>query len=83
MLLYNCQQKRYEKKKGYTKMITKKEKTKKKKERLLRLSVRVSPKAVEAINRLQDYEGESLSGILRDVIDEGLKAKKKEFETKD
>lgn len=64
-------------------MITKKEKTKKKKERLLRLSVRVSPKAVEAINRLQDYEGESLSGILRDVIDEGLKAKKKEFETKD
>lgn len=57
--------------------------SKKKKERLLRLSVRVSPKAAEAINRLQAYEGKSLSGILRDVIDEGLKAKKKEFETKD
>lgn len=56
---------------------TNKEKNKKKKERLLRLSVRVSPKAVEAINRLQDYEGKSLSSILREVIDEGLKAKKK------
>ena len=54
-----------------------------KKERLLRLSVRVSPKAAEAINRLQAYEGKSLSSILRDVIDEGLKTKKKELETKD
>lgn len=52
--------------------------TNKKKERLLRLSVRVSPKAAEAINRLQDYEGKSLSNVLREVIDEGLKAKKKE-----
>lgn len=51
--------------------------TNKKKERLLRLSVRVSPKAVEAINRLQAYEGKSLSNVLREVIDEGLKAKKK------
>ena len=85
MILYNCQQKRYEKKKGYTKMVanTNKEKSKKKKERLLRLSVRVSPKVAEAINRLQAYEGKSLSCIIRDVIDEGLKAKKKEFETKD
>lgn len=81
MLLYNCQQKEYEEKKGYTKMVV--NASKKKKERLLRLSVRVSPKAAEAINRLQAYEGKSLSGILRDVIDEGLKAKKKEFETKD
>ena len=53
-----------------------------KKERLIRLSVRVSPKAVENINRLQNGLGESLSSILRDVIDEGLKAKKKELGTK-
>lgn len=61
---------------------TNKEKSKKKKERLLRLSVRVSPKAVEAINRLQECEGESLSSVLREVIDEGLKAKKKELKIK-
>ena len=65
------------KKKGYTKMVANTN-TNKKKERLLRLSVRVSPKAAEAINRLQDYEGKSLSNVLREVIDEGLKAKKKE-----
>ena len=46
-----------------------------KKERLIRLSVRVSPEAVENINRLQVSTGESLSNTLRDVIDEGLKAK--------
>lgn len=63
-------------------MITKKDKSEKKKERLIRLSVRVSPKASEAITQLQDCEGESLSSILRDVIDEGLKAKKKDLETK-
>ena len=65
------------KKKGYTKMVV--NTNKKKKERLLRLSVRVSPKAAEAINRLQECEGESLSSVLREVIDEGLKAKKKEL----
>lgn len=47
-----------------------------KKERLIRLSVRVSPEAVENINRLQAVAGKSLSTVLRDVIDEGLKAKK-------
>ena len=45
-----------------------------KKERLIRLSVRVSPKAAETINHLQDYLGESQSSVLREVIDEGLKA---------
>ena len=62
-------------------MITKKDKTEKKKERLVRLSVRVSPKAAENISRLQAYMGESLSSILREVIDEGLKAKKKDLNT--
>ena len=52
-----------------------------KKERLVRLSVRVSPKAAETINHLQDYLGESQSSVLREVIDEGLKAKKKELDT--
>lgn len=47
-----------------------------KKERLIRLSVRVSPEAVENINRLQATAGKSLSKVLRDVIDEGLKAMK-------
>ena len=60
-------------------MMTKKDKTEKKKERLIRLSVRVSPKAVEDISRLQTGLGESLSSVLREVIDEGLKAKKKEL----
>lgn len=50
-----------------------------KKERLVRLSVRVSPKAVETLEYLQDYTGESLSDILRDVIDEGLKGKKEQI----
>ena len=54
-----------------------------KKERLIRLSVRVSPKAAETINRLQDELGESLSSVLREVIDEGLKAKKKDLTTKE
>ena len=55
-----------------------------KKERLVRFSVRVSPKAAEAITHLQDYLGESLSSILRKVIDEGLKAKNKQMDdTKD
>ena len=53
-----------------------------KKERLIRLSVRVSPKAVEDLNDLQDYTGESLSNTLREVIDEGLKAKKEDLNTK-
>ena len=53
-----------------------------KKERLLRLSVRVSPKAAKAIGELQSELGESLSSVLREVIDEGLKAKKKELDTK-
>lgn len=64
-------------------MIAKKDKNEKKKERLIRLSVRVSPKAAGAIGDLQSNSGESLSSILRDVIDEGLKAKKKELKTKD
>ena len=59
--------------------MTKNDKNEKKKERLIRLSVRVSPKAVEDISRLQTGLGESLSSILREVIDEGLKAKKKEL----
>lgn len=46
------------------------------KERLIRLSVRVSPKALKKLRRLQDSTGESLSSTLRAVIDEGLKAKK-------
>ena len=62
---------------------TNKEKSKKKKERLIRLSVRVSPKAAETIGDLQDYEGKSLSSILREVIDEGSKAKKKALKLKD
>ena len=53
-----------------------------KNERLIRLSVRVSPKALKKLSRLQDELGESLSGVLREVIDEGLKAKKKELGTK-
>lgn len=53
-----------------------------KKERLIRVSVRVSPKAVEAITHLQAELGESQSSVLRDVIDEGLKAKKKDLSTK-
>ena len=47
-----------------------------KKERLIRLSVRVSPEVAENLNDLQECTGESLSGILREVIDEGLKGKK-------
>lgn len=62
--------------------MTKKDKTEKKKERMIRLSVRVSPNAVEDISRLQTGLGESLSSVLRDVIDEGLKAKKKELSAK-
>ena len=60
-------------------MITKKDKNEKK--RLIRLSVRVSPKAAESIGNLQNKAGESLSSILREVIDEGLKAKKKDLNT--
>lgn len=58
-------------------MITKKDK----RERLIRFSVRVSPKAAESIGNLQNEAGESLSSILREVIDEGLKAKKKDLNT--
>lgn len=47
-----------------------------KKERLIRLSVRVNPKVVENLTDLQECTGESLSTILREVIDEGLKGKK-------
>lgn len=54
-----------------------------KKERLIRLSVRVSPKAAKAIGELQSKLGESLSSVLREVIEDGLKAKKKELNTKD
>lgn len=64
------------KKKGYKKMETKE----KKKERLIRFSVRVSPKAAEKISTLQSKSGESLSSILRDVIYEGLKVKSKELD---
>lgn len=55
-------------------------KTEKKKERLIRFSVRVSPKAAKAIDDLQSELGESLSSILRCVIYEGLKAKTKDLE---
>lgn len=72
MLLYNCQQKEYEKKKE---RIQKMEANEKKKERLIRFSVRVSPKAAKAIDDLQSELGESLSSVLRGVIYEGLKAK--------
>lgn len=54
-----------------------------KNERLTRLSVRVSPKALKKLSRLQDSTGESLSSVLREVIDEGLKAKTKDLNTKD
>lgn len=64
-------------------MVTKKDKDKdkaeKKKERLLRFSVRLSPKAAESIGSLQREAGESLSSILRAVIYEGLKAKSKRY----
>ena len=50
-----------------------------KKERLIRLSVRVSPEAVESLNGLQECTGESLSDILREVIDEGLKVEKEKI----
>lgn len=53
-----------------------------KKERLVRLSVRVSPKVLKKLSRLQDSTGESLSSVLREVIDEGLKAKKRDLSTK-
>lgn len=58
-------------------MVANKEKDKKKKERLIRFSVRVSPKAAEAIGDLQSKAGKSLSSVLRDVIYEGLSAKSK------
>lgn len=51
-----------------------------KKERLVRLSVRVSPKAVESLNYLQKCTGASLSDILRAVIDEGLEVEKETIE---
>lgn len=47
-----------------------------KKERLVRLSVRVSPEVVRNLEYLQGYTDKSLSDILREVIDAGLKAKK-------
>ena len=56
-------------------MVTTEKKNNKKKERLIRFSVRVSPKAAETIGELQSELGESLSNILRDVIYEGLKVK--------
>lgn len=65
------------KKKGYKKMETSEKKNNKKKERLIRFSVRVSPKAAEKISALQSKSGESLSSILRDVLYEGLKVKAK------
>lgn len=58
-------------------MVANKEKDKKKKERLIRFSVRVSPKAAETLADLQSKSGESLSSVLRDVIYKGLKAKSK------
>lgn len=76
MILYNCQQKRYEKER-IQKMVTNEKENKKKKERLIRFSVRVSPKAAEKISELQSKSGESLSSILRDVLYEGLKVKAK------
>lgn len=51
-----------------------------KKERLVRLSVRVSPKAVESLNYLQKRTGASLSDILRVVIDDGLEVEKERIE---
>lgn len=57
-------------------MVTNKKENKKEKERLIRFSVRVSPKAAKAIGDLQRGSGESLSTVLRDVIYEGLKATK-------
>lgn len=65
------------KKKGYKKMETN---GKKNKERLIRFSVRISPKAAEKISALQSKSGESLSSILRDVLYEGLKVKSKELD---
>lgn len=53
-----------------------------KKERLVGLAVRVSPKAIESLDYLQKRTGASLSDILRAVIDEGLKVEKKELDTK-
>lgn len=47
-----------------------------KKERLVGLSVRVSPKAVENLDYLQKCTGASLSDILRAVIDDGLEVEK-------
>lgn len=61
-------------------MVTNEKKNNKKKERLIRFSVRVSPKAAETIGDLQSKSGESLSSILREVIYEGLKAKSKQLE---
>lgn len=61
-------------------MVTNEPKNNKKKERLVRFSVRVSPKAAETIGDLQSELGESLSSILRDVIYEGLKSKRKQLE---
>lgn len=58
-------------------MVTNEKENKKKKERLIRFSVRVSPKAAEKISELQSKSGESLSSILRDVLYEGLKVKAK------
>lgn len=61
-------------------MITnekKNKKEKKEKKRLIRFSVRVSPKAAEKISDLQRKSGESLSSVLRDVLYEGLKVKAK------
>lgn len=58
-------------------MVANEDKTKKKKERLIRFSVRVSPKAAETIADLQSKSGESLSSVLRDVLYEGLSAKSK------
>lgn len=52
----------------------------KKKKRLIRFSVRVSPKAAEKISALQSKSGESLSSILRDVLYEGLKVKTKDLD---
>lgn len=68
------------KKKGYKKMVTNEKKNNKKKERLMRFSVRVSPKAAEKISNLQRESGESLSSVLREVLYEGLKAEAKDLE---
>lgn len=61
-------------------MITTEKKNKKEKKRLIRFSVRVSPKAAEKISDLQRKSGESLSSVLRDVLYEGLKVKSKELD---